>query len=193
MRVLAISGSLRRASYNTALLRHAVELFAAEGAELDVYDVLESIQPFNPDVDAEATPVAVGLLLTLLWRTATASFSPLRSTTRRFVPGALKDALDWLSRPLETNHMRNKPVAVIGASTGGFGAVWGQAELRKVLAAIGARVVDGEVAVGHVMNRFDEDGRLNDPNLEDEMREIIRDLLAEIDDRSPEPDTLAAA
>ena len=89
--------------------------------------------------------------------------------------------------------MRNKPVAVIGASTGGFGAVWGQAELRKVLAAVGARVVDGEVAIGHVMNRFDEDGRLSDPNLEEEMREIIRDLLAEVDDRSPEPDTLAAA
>ncbi len=191
MRVLAISGSLRRASYNTALLRHAVELFAAEGAELDVYDELESIQPFNPDVDAEATPVAVGLL-----RAAVAKSDGIFFATPEYnssVPGALKNALDWLSRPLETNHMRNKPVAVIGASTGGFGAVWGQADLRKVLAAIGARVFDGEVAIGHVMNRFDEDGRLNDPNLEEEMREIIRDLLAEIDDRSPEPDTLAAA
>ena len=190
MSLLAISGSLRRASYNTALLRHAVELFQAEGAELEVYSALESVPPFNPDIDAEATPVAVGLL-----RAAVAKSDGIFFATPEYnssVPGALKNALDWLSRPLETNHMRNKPVAVIGASTGGFGAVWGQAELRKVLAAIGARVVDGEVAVGHVMNRFDEDGRLNDPNLEDEMREIIRDLLAEIDDRSP-ADTLAAA
>jgi chromate reductase len=190
VRVLAISGSLRRASYNTAPLRHAVELFAAEGAELEVYDELERIQPFNPDVDAEATPVAVGLL-----RAAVAKCDGIFFATPEYnssVPGALKNALDWLSRPLETNHMRNKPVAVIGASTGGFGAVRGQAELRKVLAAIGARVVDGDIAIGHVMSRFDEDGRLNDPNLEEEMREIIRDLLAEIDDRSPEPDTLAA-
>jgi len=81
------------------------------------------------------------------------------------------------------------PIDLVGTAVNGRDPQ----ELRKVLAAIGARVVDGEVAIGHVMNRFDEDGRLNDPNLEEEMREIIRDLLAEIDDRSPEPDTLAAA
>jgi chromate reductase len=61
-------------------------------------------------------------------------------------------------------------------STGGFGAVWSQAELRKVL---GARVVDGEVAVGHAMDRFDPLGRLNDPNLEEQMLEVVRQLLVE--------------
>ena len=72
------------------------------------------------------------------------------------IPGSLKNALDWVSRPLATNTLRNKPVAVVGASTGAFGAVWAQADLRKVLAAIGARVVEGEVAVGHAPTRFDE-------------------------------------
>jgi chromate reductase, NAD(P)H dehydrogenase (quinone) len=67
-----------------------------------------------------------------------------------------------VSRPIATSTIRNEPIAVIGASTGGFGAVWAQAELRKVLAAMGARVVDREVAVGHAMDRFDSRGRLND-------------------------------
>ncbi len=95
------------------------------------------------------------------------------------IPGELKNALDWLSRPLATNPMRNKPVAVIGASTGAFGAVWAQAELRKVLGAMGARVVEGEVAIGHVADRFDANGRLNDPNLEEELGEVVRALIAE--------------
>ena len=75
--------------------------------------------------------------------------------------------------------MRNKPVAVIGASTGAFGAVWAQAELRKVLGAMGARVVEGEVAVGHVADRFDARGRLNDPNLEEQLGEVVRALIVE--------------
>src|SRR5206468_8202087 len=78
------------------------------------------------------------------------------------VPGALKNALDWASRPLATNAFRNKPVAVIGASTGAFGAVWAQAELRKVLAAMGARVTEVELAVGHAGEKLDERGRLID-------------------------------
>ena len=89
------------------------------------------------------------------------------------IPGSLKNALDWVSRPVATNPLRNKPVAVVGASTGAFGAVWAQAELRKVLAAIGARVVDGEVAVGHAPTRFDESGRLEDESLREQLEETI--------------------
>jgi chromate reductase len=68
---------------------------------------------------------------------------------------------------------------VIGASSGMFGAVWAQAELRKVLGAIGARVTEGEVAVGHAAERFDENGRLNEPNLEQEVHEVITTLLGD--------------
>ena len=78
------------------------------------------------------------------------------------IPGQLKNALDWLSRPLKTSPLRNKPVAVVGASTGLFGAVWAQAELRKVLGAIGARVVDRELPVGLADDAFTDDGRLAD-------------------------------
>ena len=176
MRILGISGSLRRDSYNTALLRRAGELFEAEGAQFDVYTGLREIPPFDEDEEVDAPQAVVGL------RQAIAAADGVIFATPEYnssIPGVLKNALDWVSRPIETNTIRNKPVAVIGASTGGFGAVWSQAELRKVLGAMGARVVDGEVAVGHAMDRFDSRGRLNDPNLGEQVREVALQLLAE--------------
>ena len=95
------------------------------------------------------------------------------------IPGVLKNAVDWASRPIATNPLRNKPVAVIGASTGMFGAVWAQAELRKVLATAGARVVEGDVAVGHAHERFDEHGVLTDENLREQLSEVVQALVAE--------------
>ena len=94
--------------------------------------------------------------------------------------------MDWLSRPsLAKSALRNKPVAVVGASTGAFGATWAQAELRKVLGSAGARVVDGEVALGHAMDRFDQNGRLNDENLEDQVHEVVQTLLNEVEGGVP--------
>jgi chromate reductase len=178
MRVLGISGSLRRDSHNTALLRHAGELFEAEGAEFEIYDGLRDVPPYDADEDTEEAPEAVARI-----RAAVAGADAVFFTTPEFnssIPGTLKNALDWVSRPLATNAMRNKPVAVIGASTGMFGAVWAQAELRKVLGSMGARVVEGEVALGHADTRFDEDGRLNDPNLEEQVRAVVQALVAEV-------------
>jgi chromate reductase, NAD(P)H dehydrogenase (quinone) len=188
MHVLGISGSLRRESYNTALLRHAGDLFETEGAEFEIYDGLHTIPPFDEDDEVDNGPVAVARL-----RAAVAEADAVFFATPEYnssIPGALKNALDWLSRPLATNAMRNKPVAVIGASTGMFGAVWAQAELRKVLAATGARVVEGEVALGHAMERFDANSRLNDENLDEQVREVAGALLAEA--QSTDPERLAA-
>jgi chromate reductase len=176
MRILGLSGSLRRDSHNTALLRHAGELFEAEDAEFELYDGLRDIPPFDEDEEDEAPEAVVQL------RAAIAGADAVFFTTPEYnssIPGALKNALDWVSRPFATNAMRNKPVAVIGASTGGFGAVWAQAELRKVLATMGGRVVDGEVAVGHAMDRFDAFGRLADRNLEEQVYEVVLALVAE--------------
>jgi chromate reductase len=178
MRVLGISGSLRRDSHNTALLRHAGELFEAEGAEFEIYDGLRDIPPYDEDDYVENGPEAAAQL-----RAAVAEADAVFITTPEYnssIPGALKNALDWVSRPLATNVMRNKPVAVIGASTGMFGAVWAQAETRKVLGSMGARVVEGEVAIGHAQTRFDENGRLNDQNLEEEVREVVHLLLSQL-------------
>ena len=178
MRILGISGSLRRDSYNTTLLRHAGELFEAEGAQFELYTGLRDVPPFDEDQEVNAPEVVDRLRATIANADGVFFSTPEYNSS---IPGVLKNALDWVSRPLATNAMRNKPVAVIGASTGGFGAVWAQADLRKVLATMGGRVVEGEVAVGHAMDRFDSLGRLDDPNLEEQVREVIRELLAEAD------------
>jgi chromate reductase len=178
MRVLGVSGSLRRDSYNTALLRHAGVLFEATGAKFEIYHELRDIPAYDEDRDIEEVPRAVSRI-----REAVRAADALFFVTPEYnssIPGALKNALDWVSRPIATSALRYKPVAVIGASSGMFGAVWAQAELRKVLGAIGARVSEGEVAVGNAGERFDANGRLTEPNLEQEVQEVIATLLADV-------------
>jgi chromate reductase len=178
MRVLGISGSLRRDSHNTALLRHAGELFEAGGAEFVIYDGLREIPMYDEDLDVDSPGEAVARIRAAVHEADAVLFATPEYNSS--VPGGLKNAIDWLSRPtIAECALRSKPVAVVGASTGAFGAVWAQAELRKVLGATGARVIEGEVVVGHAMDRFDENGRLNDLNLEDEFREVAGALLAE--------------
>ena len=94
------------------------------------------------------------------------------------IPGALKNGLDWASRPFPDNALRGKPVAVIGASTGLFGAVWAQAEIRKVLGVIRADVIDDELPVGQAHVAFAEQGRLADPDLREVLAELVAALAA---------------
>jgi chromate reductase, NAD(P)H dehydrogenase (quinone) len=179
MNVLGISGSLRRDSYNSKLLATAGEMFEAAGLEFEVYSDLKLVPPYDEDDDVDPAPTAVAHL-----RAAVAGADAVFFATPEYnssVPGQLKNAVDWLSRPNGSNALLNKPVAVVGASTGMFGAVWAQAELRKTLAASGARVLDGEVAVGHAHTRFDDDGQLNDPNLAEQLDEVVRTVIAELD------------
>ena len=185
MRVLAISGSLRSGSHNSKLLRAAGELLPND-VELEIWDGLKVVPPYDEDDDTESAPAAVTRL-----REAIAGADALLIATPEYnqsIPGQLKNAVDWASRPIATNVLRNKPVAVIGASSGAFGAVWSQAELRKVLAATGARVADTEVALGHAHERFDGEGRLTDDDLRGQLREVVDTLLAEA-----RPRTFAAA
>jgi chromate reductase len=178
VRILAISGSLRRGSHNTSLLRAAGELLPPT-AELVLWDGLRDVPPYDQDDDVQPAPPAVAAL-----RKAVADADAVIVATPEYnssVPGALKNALDWASRPIATNVFRNKPVAVIGSSAGMFGAVWAQAELRKVLAAMGARVAEVEVAVGHATEKFDEEGRLLDDGVRTELADAISTLLAELE------------
>jgi chromate reductase len=180
-RVLAISGSLRNDSYNTMLLRNAIALFGDE-VVVEELDGLKDVPPYDEDDDGDGAHPAVRAL-----RAAFAGADAVFISTPEYnssVPGQLKNALDWVSRPLATNPLRNKPVAVVGASTGAFGAVWAQAELRKVLAAIGARVVEAEVAVGHAPTRFDADGSLVDEELREQLGETADALAAAIAERA---------
>jgi chromate reductase len=177
MKVLGISGSLRRDSHNSKLLRAAGEMFEAAGVEFEIYPDLKLVPPYDEDDDVDPAPAAAQHL-----RAAVAGADAVFFATPEYnssVPGQLKNAVDWLSRPKADPALRNKPVAVIGASTGMFGAVWAQAELRKTLAASGARVVEGEVAVGHAHTRFDEADRLNDPSLSEQVAEVVQTLATE--------------
>ena len=171
MTILGISGSLRHDSYNTMLLRNVP-------LDLELWDGLKEIPPYDEDDDVEPVPPAVARM-----RAAVAGADAIVFATPEYnasVPGQLKNAVDWLSRPRGEAALLNKPVMVIGASTGAFGAVWAQSELRKVLATAGARVVDAEVGVGHAPERFDADGELLDENLKEQLQEAADTLLAEL-------------
>jgi chromate reductase len=184
MRILGISGSLRRDSHNTQLLRAAARALPAD-TELVLYEGLGGIPAF--DEDAEADPAESVLTL----RRAIAEADAVLIATPEYnhsIPGVLKNALDWASRPVKTNVLRNKPAAAVGASTGMFGAVWAQAETRKVLGAIGARVLDLELPVGQAAQAFGADGELADPDAQDALADIVAALVDEA-----RPRELAAA
>jgi chromate reductase len=175
MEILGIAGSLRLDSYNAKLLRAAGELIRAAGADFVEYDGLKAVPPYDEDDDVEPAPAAVSRL-----REAVAGADAILLATPEYnssVPGQLKNALDWVSRPIATNPLRNVPVAVIGASTGMFGAVWAQAELRKVAAAIGARVLDVELPVARAHTRFDDEGRLADDLLREQLQGVVEALV----------------
>jgi chromate reductase len=175
VRVLGISGSLRRDSHNTNLLR-AAAMQLPPGAELEIFDGLRAVPPFDEDLEREGAPDAVERL-----RSEIAAADAVLIATPEYnasVPGVLKNAIDWASRPFPDNVLRDGPVAVIGASTGLFGAVWAQAELRKVLRHAGARVLDGELPVGSADWAFTEDGDLADPELRARLGALIEELVA---------------
>ncbi len=176
MKVIGISGSLRRDSVNRKVLLNAAALLP-DDVEFELWEGLKEVPPYDEDDETGPVPAAVARM-----RAALAGADAVLFSTPEYnssVPGQLKNALDWASRPVATNVLRNKPVAVVGASAGAFGAVWAQAELRKVLAAIGARVVEGEVAVGHAHQRIEEGGVLEDETLRDQLREVVEALLEE--------------
>jgi chromate reductase, NAD(P)H dehydrogenase (quinone) len=175
MRVLGISGSLRRDSLNTKLLRAAGELLPPPAA-LELFDGLKAVPPYDQDDDGDRAPVTARRL-----RESIEEADAVLIATPEYnssIPGQLKNALDWASRPVNQGAFRGKPVAVIGATTGMFGAVWAQAETRKVLGATGARVIDSELPVAKADGALTEDGRLTDPELRDQLEEILAELVS---------------
>jgi chromate reductase len=173
MSVLAISGSLRRASHNSALLRAAADL-APAGMELELYDGLELIPHYSEDLDTDLPPASVADL-----RRRIADADAVLFATPEYngsIPGALKSAIDWASRPLGHSALWGKPVAVIGASVSDYGALWAQADLRKVLGIAGARVLDAELPIGKAQDRLNADGELVDEETRERLAEILEQL-----------------
>jgi chromate reductase len=178
MRVLGITGSLRRDSYNHALLREAAERLPA-GAELIEFDRLGEIPPFDADLEELGAPAPVEAL-----RRAMREADAVLIATPEYnhsIPGVLKNALDWASRPAGQSALTGTPAAVIGASTGMFGGVWAQAETRKVLGALGGRVVEGELPVARAAELY-RDGRLElAPEQSEQLEGLLAELVAEVE------------
>jgi chromate reductase len=175
MRVLGISGSLRRDSHNSALLRAAAERLPA-GAEIIPYEGLAEIPPYDEDVELDDVPEPVRDL-----REAIHDADAVLIATPEYnhsIPGQLKNALDWASRPAGKSALNGKPAATIGASTGMFGAVWAQAELRKVLGAMGGRVLEAELPVAHAAELRHAERLELPPEQAEQLEGILAELIA---------------
>jgi len=176
MRILAISGSLRAASHNTALLRAAAEL-APDGVEVQMFEGLDRLPHYNEDHDSDEPHAEVRRL-----REQIAGADVVLISTPEYngsMPGHVKTAVDWASRPFGPgSSLWGKPVAVIGASITDYGAVWAQDHLRKSLGLAGARVIDLELAVPKSADRFGPDGELADQETREDLAEVMSGLAS---------------
>jgi chromate reductase len=175
MRILAVSGSLRESSFNTRLLRAALEA-APDGVELELWEGLGELPLYDEDLESDA-PESVRRL-----REDWGAADAILFATPEYngsVPGALKNAIDWASRPRLEAALRNKTVAVVGASTGQFGALWAQQDLKRILGVAGARVVGTEIPVARAHERFDSEGRLLDGEDFEQLRLHLTTLASE--------------
>ena len=179
MQVLGIAGSLRKGSYNRALLRAAQEL-APEGMRIEIWDGLRSIPPYDQDQDAAGAPESV-----LELKRAIAEADALLVATPEYnysVPGVLKNAIDWASRPPAKSPLNGKPAAIMGATGGMSGTIRAQLALRQVLLFTNTPVVlKPQVTVPFCADKFDADLRLIDATT----RDLVRQLLVALADWAP--------
>ena len=177
MRILALSGSLRAESYNTALVRAAAEL-CPDGIEVELYDGLGRLPFYDQDLDQPGIePETVRDLRERIERA-----DALLIVTPEYngsVPGVLKNALDWVSARHRGSALANKTVAIAGATTGQYGAIWAQQDLRKVLGIAGARVIDGDLPVSRAQDAFDAGLRLVDGLVRERLETHLDSLVRE--------------
>jgi chromate reductase len=173
IRLLGIAGSLRRGSYNRAALRAATTL-VPEGATLETFD-LEGIPGFNED--DEGTPPARVVELKRSIRAADAVLI-VTAEYNYSVPGVLKNAIDWASRPYGDSAWSGKPAAIMGASVGNIGTARAQYHLRQIFVFLNMFPINQpELMIGNAATRFDGDGNLTDDTTRQRIRELLRSLV----------------
>lgn len=174
IKVLGIAGSLRKGSYNKLALRAAMELKPA-GMEIESFDIA-AIPPFNDDVREQGYPPVVQE-----FREKLRAADALLFVTPEYnysVPGVLKNAIDWASRP-PSQPLDDKPAAIMGASTGRLGTARAQYHLRQIAVFVNMHVLNRpEVMIAGAAKAFDESGRLTDEGA----RKLIADLLVNLSD-----------
>lgn len=179
LKVLGISGSLRGDSYNSRLLASASRALPGD-AEIETMPAewLRELPHYDQDYDApglndprvERVRSAVAGADAILWVTPEYNGG---------VPGVIKNVVDWVSRPQESAAVKSKPSAVIGASTGSYGGVWAQDQLRKSLSIARARVVEGEFAVARAHEVLEEHGDVLKADDETALAAILEALVEE--------------
>ena len=173
MLILGFAGSLRKDSCNKALLRAASELMP-EGAELDIFD-LEGIPLFNQDFETEMPEKVKEFKRRIKTADAILIVTPEYNFS---VPGVLKNAIDWASRPYGDNSFEDKPVSIMSASGGMLGGARAQYHLRQTLVCLNLHPVNRpEVIVPSASEKIDEKGRLTDERTREKIRELLGSLI----------------
>lgn len=184
MRIVAISGSLRKASFNRAIL-FALADVAPSGLAVEIQPIAE-IPFFNQDVESQGTPEPVQRL-----RDAITAADGLLVATPEYnagVPGVLKNTVDWLSRPPGRSVLAGKPSAILGVTPGQLGTARAQAQLRAALEFSSAPILPGpQVFIGRAREKFDADGRLTDEKTRDYLRTFMEAFVRWIERNRPDP------
>ncbi|WP_369355129.1 NADPH-dependent FMN reductase [Streptomyces sp. cg2] len=180
LQVLGISGSLRGDSHNTTALR-AVAALADPTIRLTMWNGLVGIPPFCEDHESEPAPAVRDL------RTAFAEADSLLISTPEYngsIPGQLKNALDWASRPYGASALSGKPVTIMSASPSAYGAQWAQDDLRKILTTCGAQVTVFSLAISQAHTAFRPDDVPHDPELHESLLTLLHHIRPSTRDTS---------
>ena len=173
VRILGIAGSLRRQSYNRAALRAAAEL-VPEGAAVEIFE-LDGIPGFSEDDEQSPPEKVVELKRRIREADAVLFVTPEYNYS---IPGVLKNAIDWASRPYGDSAWNGKPAAIMGASVGALGTARAQYHLRQVMVFLNMFPVNQpEVMIGNASQRFDADGNLTDEATREFIRQLIHNLV----------------
>ncbi len=173
-KIIAISGSLRKDSFNTRLLHEVVKL-APEGMEIEMFDI-RSLPLYNQDLE-QAFPIEVQKLKDAILNADGVIF--VTPEHNRSIPAALKNAIDWVSRPWGKNSFQGKHVLVMGASSGPIATAVAQQHLKQIMLYLDAHVIgQPEFYVGNVQDKFTEAGELTDENTQEHIKNALAVLMS---------------